>query len=79
MYGNKQSAVADTLGGSTSIGNTTEEVKQMFSGQNSTNNSIVGQAKTLSPAKMVASQNLNSEFVPEVIEEEVSLNGGHSL
>ena len=51
----------------------------MFSGQNSTNNSIVGQAKTLSPAKMVASQNLNSEFVPEVIEEEVSLNGGHSL
>ena len=80
LYGKKQSAAADTLGGSTSIGgNTTEEVKQMFSGQNSTNNSIMGQAKTLSPAKMVASQNLNSEFVPEVIEEEASLNGGPSL
>ena len=39
----------------------------------------MGQAKTLSPAKMVASQNLNSEFVPEVIEEEASLNGGPSL
>ena len=42
LYGKKQSAAADTLGGSTSIGNTTEEVKQMFSGQNSTNNSIGG-------------------------------------
>ena len=54
LYGKKTSAIMENS--STSIGNTTEEVRQMFSGQNSTNNSIIGQPKTLSPTKMVASQ-----------------------
>ena len=65
------------MAGSTSIGGpASEEAKNVYS--NSTTNSVIGQAKTLSPAKMVASQQLNSEF-PEVIEEEQSVNGGPSL
>lgn len=76
LQGKKQSA-AETMAGSTSIGGpVSEEAKNVYS--NSTTNSVIGQAKTLSPAKMVASQQLNSEF-PEVIEEEQSVNGGPSL
>ena len=65
------------MAGSTSIGGpVSEEAKNVYS--NSTTNSALAQAKALSPAKMVASQQLNSEF-PEVIEEEASVNGGPSL
>ena len=38
----------------------------------------MGHGKNHSPSKMVASQQLNSDF-PEVIEEEASLNGGPSI
>ena len=47
-------------------------------GQTTLNSTTGPIAKNYSPSKMVASQQLNSEF-PEVIEEEASLNGGPSV